>query len=152
MKRTRIFLAMFIMAIALIAVGCGNKEEKLDQEQEKRMEQQSFEENLLSYPSDFEPFLSKVLNNVSVKEKLSLGMLKLEKGMEITYEKELLSRIETFSLNEGKLPYDVYCLYKNKRTFLMDGSRIIVHRKASVKSPPWSHLKKNGRKMNFNLY
>ena len=134
MKRTRIFLAMFIMAIALIAVGCGNKEEKPDQEQEKRMEQQRFEENLLSYPSDFEPFLSKVLNNVSVKEKLSLGMLKLEKGMEITYEKELLSRIETFSLNEGKLPYDVYCLYKNKRTFLMDGSRIIVHRKASVKS------------------
>ena len=146
MKRTRIFLAMFVMAIALIAVGCKNKEGKLDQEQEKRMEQHSFEENLLSYPSDFEPFLSKVLNNVSVKEKLSLGMLKLEKGMEITYEKELPSRIEVFSLNEGKLPYDVYCLYKNKRTFLMDGSMIIVHGKASVKSFTLEPFKKEWKK------
>ena len=133
MKRTRFFLAMLVMVVALIAVGCRN--EKPDQEQEKRMEQQEFEKNLLSYPSTFKPFLSEVLNNISVEEKLSLGMLKLEKGMDITYEKEMkLSRIKTFSLNKGKLSRDVYCLYKNKKTFLMDGARVIVHGKVSVKS------------------
>lgn len=133
MKRTRFFLAIFIMVTALIAVGCKGKEEEPDREQKKRMEQRKFRENLLSYHSDFGLFLSRVVGDISIKEEVSLGMLKLEKGMEITYKKEIEpSRIEVSSLIKGKLPYDTYCLYKDGKTFLMDGSIVTVHGKASV--------------------
>lgn len=118
MKRLEILLAILVMA--LIVVGCGYKEKKADQE--RKMKQQRFEENLLGYPSEFEPFLLQVLDDISVKEKQSLGMLKLEKGIKIIYQRK-------GEIYEGTLSHDVYCLHKGGKTFLTKGTSV-AHGKA----------------------
>jgi len=121
MKRLVVISTVTAILIAGVFSSC----KKQDKEELKQQKQESFEKNLKSYPADFKAFVGDLIKENEYQKKISLGKIKLPRGMKIAYKKGG----ETYS---GKLEKDVYFLRKNGKTFMKDGSRVIQHGSASL--------------------